>query len=302
MLDTTTLAPYLKEIVLPQAIKSFNDKARTWDLFAEEAYNGADQIEWNVKSADGAIGALVPEGGGAPPPTDGTVRRAATGFVTFQKTADMSGEITSISQMYTSAMADAIDSLTTGMARAIDGWLVGRIAADIAAAGNVYGLVRAANNLVSLLVAGGGIAPTEAGLAAAYNGLLTGVREDNIDDVAIISTPGQRQAYTSMAGIGAAAAIPVEFKLHSSDLVYDTGRLKGGVGYNGRPWLTASTITNTEIYFLHMAMARKVVKSGLQIIPLARTGYPTQLMAVMEVGFRYLNPGKASFLNALLAA
>jgi len=302
MLDSTTLAAYIKAVVEPEVTISFNNKARTWGLIPEEPYQGEWQKQWNIKSADGAIGALVPEGGAAPAPTDGTTRRAVTGFVTYQKTADLSGEIMSTTQMYSSAMADAIDSLSSGMARAVDGFIVARIAADIAAAGNVYGLARAANNLVSLLVPGGGIAVTEAGLAAAYNGLLTGFREDDITDVAIISTPGQQQTYTALAGIGAAAGILVNFSLSSSDLIFDTGRLKGAVSYNGRPWLTSSTITNTEIYFLHMSMARRMVKQQLHIIPLARTGYPLQLMAVMEVGFKYQNPGKASFINALLAA
>jgi len=302
MLDSTTLASYIKAVVEPEVTISFNNKARTWGAIPEEPYSGEWQKAWNIKSDDGAIGAIVPEGGAAPAPTDGTTRQAVTGFITLQKTADLSGEIMSTTQMYSSAMADAMDSLASGMARAADAFIVGRLVTDIAAAGNVYGLNRAANNLVSLLVAGGGIAVTEAGLAAAYNGLLTGFREDDITDVAILSTPGQQQTYTALAGIGAAAGIGVNFNLTSSDLVFDTGRLKGAVSYNGRPWITCSTLTNTEIYFLHMSMARRMVKQQMTVIPLARTGYPMQLMAVMEVGFKYTNPGKASYVNALLAA
>lgn len=302
MLDLTTLAPYLKAVVEPEVTISFNNKARTWNAIPEQPYNGAWQWAWNIKSADGAIGAIVPEGGGAPAPTDGTTRQAVTGYVTLQKTADISGEIMSTSQMYSSAMSDAIDSLSSGMARAADAFIVGRLLADIAAAGNVYGLNRAANNLVSLLVAGGAAILTEAQLAAAYNGLRTGFREDDMTDVAILSTPGHISNYVSLAGIGTAAGQAVTFNLSNSDLIYDAGKLNGAVSYNGRPWIACSTLTNTEVYFLHMSMARRVVKKQMEIIPLARVGYPLQLMAVMEVGFKYENPGKAAYINNLLAA
>ena len=306
-MDTTILNALIQNYVDPAVLITHAKAGEAAGLFATKPYGGGTIHEWINESAYGAPAVDVGEGGPAPAPSWPTVRRAQITFTTPQATRTITGEV--ISALGTGGIEQALPAAMRGLAESMQVNLDAKAVAEMTTAldstangsANVYGLVRAANNWDTAVQNVGAVALTEAHLQNAYDALRTGFRRTMpVTDCVILSNVAQQRAYTDMLGVGPAAALPINMALDPESGMFDLGRVKDAIRFNGLPWFTVDGLPATDVFFVHSSLCEVRFKKAPFLKPLGATGYPDTYAMICEVRFSYRDPGKAARITNLL--
>jgi len=301
-MDLTILNALIRDYVDPDTLVTYARSGDAAAMFNVKKYEGGTVHEWINESAYGADAAFVPEGGAPPAAVWPTLRRARQTYVgSWQTTRTITGEVRSA--LATGGIEQALAKAMQGLGQSLQGRLDTQAvlelttAIDSTANGsvNVYGLNRVANNWDSAVQNALGAALVEANLQNAYDAFRTGFRtRANLNQMFIVSNVTQQRAYTDFLGIGPASALPLLMALRPEDGVFDVGRVKPTISFNGLPWFTVDTLAASDIFVLDASQMAVRFKQPPLIEALGKTGYPETFMGVSEYQFFYHDPGLAA--------
>ena len=161
---------------------------------------------------------------------------------------------------------------------------------------NYGGKARATYNLLSTVVAGGSGALTAAFMVSAYEPLRIGNRVKPLDDVVIMSSFEQIQAYTEIVGIQYSEQ---NYNWDADSRGWDIGKIRPRMAYNGVPWFDIPTITNTNVVFGRTSDMVVVIKRPLTYKMLGAVDDSDQVLVSMGMELQIRDPQTGSKIEAL---
>ena len=142
----------------------------------------------------------------------------------------------------------------SALLHAVEGGLVTALEAAIDDSSNYAGQTRATVGSTSDVTAGGSAAPTSAVLSEMYETLQLDPRAVIYDpnDHVILSSPEQLTNYTELVGViyqadDETTGVNLPYGFNAADDRLDMGKMAKSHTYNKIPWITISTLTNTNI-------------------------------------------------------
>ena len=307
---TTTLTALIQAAYEPGIRKSFYNGSPLMRLLGTpKPIVGPDgNINWRLHYAGNSSATSAAEGQAAPAAGYQSIANMVVSTFKVYTTVQFTGEVIDAfkSGDYSGAnieMAGGRDDLIHKAEDLLVAQLIDAIDDDAS-----YGSqTRTTVNADSVVVAGGSAALTLAGLSSMYEGL-------QLDDRAVdfsrpgwivLSAPEQRTAYGEI-GTGLTYGADDEstgthrpLTTLTSDVSFDAGLAAKQIFWNGIPWITIPTMTNTYVFLFNVNDILFREARPVTIKPLGAVDDSDTFLLSVRLGLAHSNPYHAARIEAL---
>ena len=204
-----------------------------------------DSMDWIVESA-GYTAYNYTEGSTPPSPQSQTSVSLTLGFKYCWTVAKITGHaVDALRNGFLDPVNKAMDDAVNAVNYKCETNMVASFIAAIDDDTTYGGANRAAYNLASVVVDGGGVALTGAKLDSLREGVKLRPKDNDGGDLVYLSAPEQLTAYAEISGT---AYNEINYVHGAGDGVYDISRIKPSMRYAGAPWYEIPTMTNTYVF------------------------------------------------------
>lgn len=269
---------------------------------------GGDSLDWTLNYA-GNAGFELNEGDALPELGYQSYGDLTVAQFTIANTWGVSEQLQAgQSAGYFNAVSKEMEGCVTGLKHKLEEKLITLIEAAINDDATYAGQTRTTVHSDSDVTAGGTAALTLAMLSEMYETAEIDPRavEYNPGDDIIISNPVQKTAYSEVAGATAyvgddetVATGNRPYATNSVDAKLDAGMMKHSIEYNGLPWYSVATMTNTIILRIRLSDILFEEAAPLTMKPLAYVNLVEKHVMFWIGKFAYRDPYRASLIEAL---
>ena len=306
---TTTLTTAINTLYQPGMPKTFYEGTPLLQLlgFPGKPSLGGDSIDWQVNYA-GNAGVILNEGDALPAAGNQSFVNLTVAHVTFANVVQITAQAkAAMKNGYFDGVRKELDGGLSGLKHKIEEKFVSLLEAAINDDTSYGGQTRATYGLASDVTAGGSAANTLANMSEMYETLQLDPRAVVYDprDHIITSAPEQLTAYTEIGGaltyVGDDESTGVNrpYVTNQTDPTFDAGLMKHTPLYNGIPWVTLATHTNTLVFLWKRSDVIVEEAQGIMLEPLAKTDLSDSYVFSWIGGLAYRDPYRAARIEAL---
>lgn len=306
---TTTLAAAIATTFEPGMTKTFYEGTPFLNLigFPGRPNSGGDSIDWKLNYA-GNAGAIINEGDALPAAGNQTYADMTIAHILFVNTVEFTGHaVDAMKNGYFDGIKAEMDGGVSGLLHKIEEKFVTVIEGAINDDTSYGGQTRATVHADSYVVAGGSAANTLANLSELYESLTLDGRGVVYDPRRhfIFSSPEQVTAYTEVAtalmkvGDDESTGVNRPYTTSQTDAKLDAGLMKHSIEYNGLPWYSIATATNTLVTLGDKSEIVIEQSRPVTIEPLGKTDDNTKFEISWHGGLAYKDPYRAGRIEAL---
>ena len=306
----TTLSALIHAAYEPKLQKAFYNGTPLMKLLGVQkpVVSPDGYIRWPVHYAGNSSATSATEGQAAPAAGNQSVINAYLACFKTYATVQLTGECLDAVRAGAYGLADiemqgGLDDLMHKVEDLLVAQLIDAIDDDTTYAG----LTRATYNLTSVVVAGGSAANTLAKMSSLYEGLE--ILEHGVDysrpGWIILSSPEQRTAYGEI-GTGLTYGADDEttgthrpLVTNQTDTTFDAGLMAKRMFWNGIPWYTIPTMTNTYVFLFNVNDILFREARPVTIKPLGAVDDSDTYLLSWRGGLAHANPWHAARIEAL---